>query len=75
MDGVDPDMGARPMARAIQEDIEQKIAEKIIAGKLTQGTTLEFTQEDFPQLQSLKTPSEPLSALDQALFGMPEDSK
>ncbi len=48
--GVDPDFGARPMQRAVQEIVEQKVAEKIIAGKLSQGSTLEFTREDFPEL-------------------------
>ena len=45
--GVDPDFGARPMARAIQDTIEQKIADKIIAGNLGAGNTLEFRKEDF----------------------------
>lgn len=48
--GVDPDFGARPMQRAVQEVVEQKVAEKIISGKLLQGSSLEFTREDFPEL-------------------------
>jgi len=48
--GVDPDFGARPMVRAVQEVIERRVAEKIIQGKLAQGSTLEFTREDFPEL-------------------------
>jgi len=48
--GVDPDMGARPMARAVQETVEQKVAEMIISGKLLPGATLEFAREDFPEL-------------------------
>jgi ATP-dependent Clp protease ATP-binding subunit ClpC len=32
--GVDPDFGARPMTRAVQEVVEQRVAEKIISGKL-----------------------------------------
>jgi|GEM_PF-365091 len=70
-EGVDPDMGARPMSRAIQEHIEQKVAEKIIAGKLTQGSTLEFTREDFPQLSAVPAPIESLSPLDSALSSIP----
>ena len=57
--GVDPDMGARPMTRAIQEQIEQKIAEKIIAGRLSQGSTLEFTRADFPNLPPVLPPPIP----------------
>ncbi len=49
--GVDPDMGARPMARAVQELVEQRVAEKIIAGKLLPGSTLEFSIEDFPEIK------------------------
>lgn len=45
--GVDPEFGARPMARAIQDIVEQKIANKIIAGELGAGSTLEFTESDF----------------------------
>jgi ATP-dependent Clp protease ATP-binding subunit ClpB len=48
--GVDPDFGARPMTRAIQEVVEQKVAEKIIAGNLSAGSTLEFSAEDFPEI-------------------------
>lgn len=39
-DGYDPEMGARPLRRAIQSDIEDKIAELLINGDLHQGTTL-----------------------------------
>lgn len=45
--GVDPDFGARPMARAVQDVVEKKVAEKIIAGSLGTGATVEFTAADF----------------------------
>ncbi len=48
--GVDPDFGARPMVRAIQDIIEQKIANKIISGELQGGSRLEFKKEDFESL-------------------------
>jgi ATP-dependent Clp protease ATP-binding subunit ClpC len=48
--GVDPEFGARPMTRAIQDVVEQKVAEKIIKGQLNQGTTLEFVEADFPEV-------------------------
>src|SRR3989338_1887437 len=44
---VDPEFGARPMARAVQEIVEQKVAEKIISGKIAEGSTVEFTAADF----------------------------
>jgi ATP-dependent Clp protease ATP-binding subunit ClpA len=46
-EGVDPEFGARPMARAVQDLVEKKVAEKIIAGNVAQGGTIEFTAEDF----------------------------
>jgi ATP-dependent Clp protease ATP-binding subunit ClpB len=65
--GVDPDFGARPMTRAVQEVVEQRVAEKIISGRLLPGSSLEFTLEDFPELagvspeQSIATPVVPRS--------------
>ena len=49
-EGVDPEFGARPMARAVQDLVEKKVAEKIISGGVAQGATIEFTAADFPEL-------------------------
>jgi len=56
--GVDPEFGARPMNRAVQELVEQKIAMKIINGTVHPGMTVTFTKEDFPEifLGEQKTP-------------------
>ncbi|MFN5746889.1 MAG: AAA family ATPase, partial [Methylococcaceae bacterium] len=35
--GFDPQMGARPMSRVIQEKIKKRLAEDILFGKLSQG--------------------------------------
>lgn len=35
--GFDPSMGARPMARVIQENIKKPLAEEILFGKLSEG--------------------------------------
>jgi ATP-dependent Clp protease ATP-binding subunit ClpA len=35
--GYDPKMGARPMARVIQEHIKRPLAEELLFGKLEQG--------------------------------------
>jgi ATP-dependent Clp protease ATP-binding subunit ClpA len=51
--GVDPDMGARPMTRAVQDVVEQRVAEKIISGRVLPGASLEFTLEDFPELSGV----------------------
>lgn len=45
--GIDPEFGARPMARAVQDVVEKKVAEKVIAGQLGPGSVIEFTAEDF----------------------------
>ncbi|HSE35272.1 MAG TPA: AAA family ATPase [Candidatus Paceibacterota bacterium] len=60
--GVDPEFGARPMARAVQEIVEQKVAEKIIAGKLLPGSVLEFSEEDFRDI--LAAPMAGISNID-----------
>jgi ATP-dependent Clp protease ATP-binding subunit ClpC len=44
--GSDPLFGARPIQRTIQEKIEKKIAEGLIAGKIKPGEHLEFKQEE-----------------------------
>lgn len=41
-DGYDPENGARPLRRAIQNDIEDKIAEMLITGEVKQGDTLKI---------------------------------
>ena len=35
--GYDPKMGARPMARVIQDEIKQVLANELLFGDLTQG--------------------------------------
>ena len=35
--GYDPIMGARPMARVIQDEIKQVLADELLFGKLTSG--------------------------------------
>ena len=35
--GYDPQMGARPMARVIQEHIKKPLAEELLFGRLAQG--------------------------------------
>lgn len=41
-DGYDPENGARPLRRAIQNDIEDKIAEMLITGEVKPGDTLKI---------------------------------
>ncbi len=46
-EGYDPEFGARPMRRAIQDLIEERVAFKIIEGGLKPGDSIEFTAADF----------------------------
>lgn len=45
--GNDPAFGARPMIRAIQEKVEQKIAEKIIRGEIFAGSRIALSAADI----------------------------
>lgn len=45
--GYDPEFGARPMRRVLQDIIEEKVAEKIIKGGLRPGDKIWFYDEDF----------------------------
>jgi ATP-dependent Clp protease ATP-binding subunit ClpC len=38
--GYDPDMGARPLRRVIQLDIEDQLSDDLLAGKFTDGETI-----------------------------------
>jgi ATP-dependent Clp protease ATP-binding subunit ClpA len=44
--GFDPTMGARPMARVIQENIKKPLAEEILFGKLSEGGIVRISVED-----------------------------
>ncbi|MGC2031687.1 MAG: ATP-dependent Clp protease ATP-binding subunit ClpA [Steroidobacteraceae bacterium] len=44
--GYDPKMGARPMARVIQEFIKRPLAEELLFGKLVNGGHVEITLSD-----------------------------
>lgn len=41
-DGFDPENGARPLRRAIQNDVEDQVAEMLINGKLSSGKILKI---------------------------------
>jgi len=44
--GYDPIYGARPLKRAIQRDLENPLAEQILAGKFQTGSTIKATVKD-----------------------------
>jgi ATP-dependent Clp protease ATP-binding subunit ClpA len=44
--GFDPKMGARPMARVLQENIKKPLAEEILFGKLSEGGTVRIGADE-----------------------------
>ncbi len=48
--GTDPKFGARPMQRAISEEIERAVAERIIQGEASEGSTITFDQDTSGKL-------------------------
>jgi len=46
INGYDPNMGARPMARLIQENIKKPLAEDLLFGKLANGGHIRVTVRD-----------------------------
>lgn len=46
-EGYNPEFGARPMRRAIQDLIEERVAFKILEGGLKPGDTIQFEAKDF----------------------------
>ncbi len=46
-EGYNPEFGARPMRRVIQDHIEEAVARKIIAGSLKKGETIRLSAADI----------------------------
>jgi ATP-dependent Clp protease ATP-binding subunit ClpA len=53
--GYDPKMGARPMARIIQEHIKRPLAEELLFGKLVNGGQVEVTVSEDGEKLKLET--------------------
>lgn len=45
--GYDPEFGARPMQRVLQDLIEEKIAQMIISGEVKKGDAINLSRADF----------------------------
>jgi ATP-dependent Clp protease ATP-binding subunit ClpB len=52
--GFDPVYGARPLKRAIQQQLENPLAQDILAGKFPPGTTIRATLEGTSAVFSVK---------------------
>lgn len=44
--GFDPTYGARPLRRAIQKHIEDRLSEELLKGSIKRGDTLEIDEKD-----------------------------
>ncbi len=55
--GYDPKMGARPMARVIQENIKRPLAEVLLFGELTEGGDVRIVLQDDDTLGFVLTPN------------------
>lgn len=49
--GYDPQFGARPMMRILQDVIEEKIAQKIIRGEAKKGEKVILRKDDFSEVE------------------------
>ncbi len=57
--GYDPKMGARPMARLIQEEIKKPLAEELLFGKLVNGGTVRVDVSEGKLLFDIEEPAVP----------------
>ena len=55
--GYDPKMGARPMARVIQQKIKQPLAEQLLFGELADGGHVTITLDDEGELLLVAAPN------------------
>ncbi len=55
--GYDPKMGARPMARVIQEQIKRPLAEQLLFGDLAKGGHVRIMLDVHGEIQMLSTPA------------------
>ncbi|MGI9307843.1 MAG: hypothetical protein ACR2P6_01195, partial [Gammaproteobacteria bacterium] len=56
-EGYDVKMGARPMARVIQEKVKRPLAEKLLFGELSQGGDVRITLDADRELQIICVPN------------------
>jgi ATP-dependent Clp protease ATP-binding subunit ClpA len=65
--GFDPQMGARPMARLIQDTIRRALADELLFGRLSNGGRVTIEVDDREQVkldiaQSAPQPPEPVES-------------
>ena len=57
--GYDPDFGARPLARVIQEDVKRPLGDELLFGKLEKGGRVTIDEKDGKLVFDLKAAEEP----------------
>jgi ATP-dependent Clp protease ATP-binding subunit ClpC len=70
--GYDPDFGARPLRRVIQNTIEDELAERLLSGKLKAGGKISVGAEGQDIKIDITLPEEPAPAPEQAEQPQPE---
>jgi ATP-dependent Clp protease ATP-binding subunit ClpC len=62
--GFDPTLGARPLRRAVQREIEDKLSEKIMHGELmnTAHVDVDFVNGEFVFTSRVRETQQPASA-------------
>jgi ATP-dependent Clp protease ATP-binding subunit ClpA len=64
--GYDPKMGARPLARAIQEHVKKPLAEELLFGRLSKGGLVRLDVKDgrivfdYPEVKPPPSPAAPI---------------
>ena len=66
--GYDPSMGARPLRREMQRNLEDPLSEKILFGEIKHGEKITVDVEGEGELQKFVFSSAPLGELDSASF-------
>ena len=66
--GYDPSMGARPLRREMQRNLEDPLSEKILFGEIKHGEKITVAVEGEGELQKFVFSSAPLGELDSASF-------
>jgi len=62
--GYDPTYGARPLKRAIQTYLENPLANRIISGEITEGSTVTVDASDLAKNPDIDRPFTPATALE-----------
>ncbi len=57
--GYDPDFGARPLARVIQEDVKRPLGDELLFGKLEKGGRVTIDEKDGKLVFEFKAAEEP----------------